>query len=255
MPELRLSALVVARNEEQNLAGCLESVRFADERVVVVDSASRDRTLEIARRHADVVTIRSFDNFASQRNAALALASGDWVLSIDADERVTPGLALEIRESLREQNRKVLGYRVPIRSQILGRAFGHSGTQQDQPVRLFRRECGRWIGPVHETVTIEGPIGWMENFLEHRTLPNIEVFLGKIDQYTSLEASDLYRAGHRFRMAELTLRPFWVFLKLYLYKQGFRDGLEGLVFCALSGISVAVRTWKLRELGLARGTS
>src|SRR3974377_405215 len=100
MPEPRLAVLVVARNEEKNLAACLHSARFADERVVVVDASSEDATLEIARRLADVVSIRAFDNFANQRNAALVLAAADWVLSIDADERVTPELAAEIRRRL-----------------------------------------------------------------------------------------------------------------------------------------------------------
>jgi glycosyltransferase involved in cell wall biosynthesis len=251
MGEPRLSALIVARNEERNLAACLDSVAFADERIVVVDAASRDGTIEVAGRHADVVTVRPFDNFAGQRNAALGLASSEWILSIDADERVTPRLAAEIRERLARQS-DVVGYRVPIRSHILGRPFRHSGTQQDLPMRLFRRDRGRWTGLVHETVHIDGPIGRLGHALEHRTIPSIQVFLGKIDQYTTLEASDLYCAGRRFTRSELMLRPLYVFLKLYLYRQGFRDGLEGLCFCALSGLSVAVRTWKLRELDLAR---
>jgi glycosyltransferase involved in cell wall biosynthesis len=255
MPEPRLSVLVVARNEEQNLSECLDAARFADERVVVVDAASQDASLEIARREADVVAVRPFDNFANQRNEALALASGVWVLSIDADERVTPELAAEIRGRIADPAHEFVGFRVPIRSEILGRPFGYSGTQQDLPLRLFRRDRGRWTGLVHETVAIEGPIGRMRHVLEHRTLPSIRVFLGKIDHYTTLEASDLYQAGRRFRTSDLTLRPFWTFLKLYLFKQGFRDGIEGLMFCGLSGVSVAVRTWKLRELNLGRGTS
>ncbi len=251
MPEPRLAILVVARNEEKNLAGCLESGRFADERIVVVDASSTDATLELARRLADKVLIREFDNFANQRNAALALASADWVLSIDADERVTPELAVEIRRRLADTSNPYIGFRVPIRSEILGRPFGYSGTQQDLPLRLFRRDRGRWTGLVHETVAIAGPIGRMEPFLEHRTLPSIRVFLGKIDHYTTLEASDLHQSGRRFRASDLTLRPIWTFLKLYLGKQGFRDGLEGLMFCGLSAVSVAVRSWKLRELGRA----
>ena len=115
--------------------------------------------------------------------------------------------------------------------------------------------AGRWTGLVHETVAIEGPIGRMEQFLEHRTLPNIRVFLGKIDHYTTLEACDLHQAGRRFRTSDVALRPIWTFLKLYLGKQGFRDGLEGLMFCVLSAVSVAVRSWKLRELCLARRAS
>jgi glycosyltransferase involved in cell wall biosynthesis len=255
MPEPRLSVLVVARDEERNLEGCLASARFADERVVVVDAASRDGTLEMARREAEVVLVRAFDNFAAQRNAGLERASGDWVLSIDADERVTPDLADEIRAAIGDPGRTENGYRVPIRSEVLGRPFRYSGTQQDVPLRLFRQDRGQWTGLVHETVEIEGPIGRMRHVLEHRTLGDVRVFLDKIDRYTTLEARDLYRAGRRFRTTDLTLRPCWTFLKLYLGKQGFRDGLEGLMFCALSGLSVAVRTWKLRELDLGRAAS
>jgi glycosyltransferase involved in cell wall biosynthesis len=252
MVEPRLSVLIVARDEEHNLEDCLASAHFADERIVVVDAASTDGTLEIARRAADLVILRDFDHFAAQRNTGLARASGDWVLSVDADERVTPGLAAEIRTALADPDRPELGYRIPIRSEVLGRPFRHSGTQQDLPLRLFRRDRGRWTGLVHETVDIGGPIGRMHQVLEHRTLPEVRVFLDKIDRYTTLEARDLYRAGRRFRTGDLAVRPLWTFLKLYLYKQGFRDGLEGLMFCALSGVSVAIRTWKLRELDLGR---
>src|SRR4029077_1728288 len=129
MPEPRLSVLVVAKDEAHNLVECLAAARWADERVVVVDSSSRDATLEIARRDADVVSVRVFDDFASQRNAALALASGDWVLSIDADERVTPALASEIRRVIADPATPCRGFRVPIRSEILGRRFAFSGTQ------------------------------------------------------------------------------------------------------------------------------
>ena len=248
MPEPRISALVVARNEAANLPGCLASVAFAHERVVVVDPSSEDGTLEVARRLADVVIVRAFDDFASQRNAGRAAASGDWLLSIDADERATPELADEIRRAVVEADGATAGYRIPIRSEILGRPFGYSGTQQDLPLRLFRRDRGEWTGRVHETVKLNGGAGRLRSPLEHRTIPNVRVFLRKIDQYTSLEARDLYRDGARFRARDLTLRPAWLFLKLYLYKQGFRDGLEGLMFCALSGVSAAIRTWKLREL-------
>lgn len=255
MSEPRLTVLVVARNEEQNLVSCLAAAAFADEKIVVVDAASTDATLEIARRYADHVVVRKFDSFAQQRNAGLGLATGEWILSVDADERITPGLAAEIRGLIARPDESRVGFQIPIRSEILGRPFAHSGTQQDLPLRLFRRERGRWTGLVHETVLIEGKIGRLANVLEHRTLADVQVFLRKIDQYTSLEAHDMHRAGHRFRALDLTLRPLWTFLKLYLLRQGFRDGLEGLMFCALSGVSVAIRSWKLRELGGAGGAT
>ena len=251
MPDPRLSVLVVAKNEAHNLADCLMAVDWADERVVVVDPASRDATREIAEREADVVVVRAFDDFASQRNRALAAASGDWVLSIDADERVTPALADEVRSVISDPDNPYRGFRVPIRSVILGRRFAFSGTQHDLPLRLFRRDCGRWTGLVHETVELNGPSGTLQSALGHHTLPNVQVFLDKLDQYTTLEAQDLLGSQRPFRTSDVALRPLWTFFKLFVVKQGFRDGVEGFMFCALSGVSVAVRAWKHRELILA----
>ena len=135
MAEPRISALVLARDEAANLPGCLASLAWVDEVVVVVDGASRDATLAIARRLADVVVVRDFDDFAGQRNAGLDAASGDWVFAIDSDERATPDLAAEVRQALarqadeRNEEEVPSGYRVPIQSVILGRSFGFSGTQ------------------------------------------------------------------------------------------------------------------------------
>ncbi len=248
MPEPRLSVLIVAKNEAHNLADCLRAASWADERVVVVDRASRDATREIAESMADVVIVRPFDDFASQRNCALEAATGDWVLSIDADERATPALAEEVRRVISDPANPCSGFRVPIRSVILGRPFAFSGTQHDLPLRLFRRGCGRWVGLVHETVELEGRCGTIRSALGHHTLPSVEVFLEKLDHYTTLEARSLLGVRRRFRTSDVTLRPVWTFLKLYVFKQGFRDGVEGFMFCALSGVSVAVRAWKHREL-------
>jgi glycosyltransferase involved in cell wall biosynthesis len=254
MRQARVSALILARDEAGNLPGCLATLGWAHEVVVVVDRASRDKTEAIARRRADVVAVRRFDDFASQRNAALALASGDWVFAIDADERVTPSLAAEIRRVVADRDADHAGYRVPIRSVVLGRPFSYSGTQNDNPLRLFRRGLGRWVGPVHETVDLVGSVGQLAHPLKHRTIPDIHTFLVKIDRYTTLEARRLRAGGRRYRASDVTLAPLWTFARLYLGKQGFRDGLEGLAFCALSGVSTAVRGWKLRELerGLER---
>jgi glycosyltransferase involved in cell wall biosynthesis len=251
MREPRVSVLVVAKNEAHNLPGCLASTSWADERVVVVDPGSRDATLEIANREADVVVLRAFDHFANQRNSALPLLSGDWVLSIDADERATPALAAEIRRVISDPMTSECGFRVPIRSEILGREFAFSGTQHDLPLRLFRRDSGHWVGLVHETVELNGSIGSLQNELRHRTLPTMAVFLNKVNDYTTLEAQGLAGSRRRYRASDLTLRPLWTFFKLYVFKQGFRDGVEGFVFCALSGVSVAVRAWKHRELTLS----
>jgi glycosyltransferase involved in cell wall biosynthesis len=247
-PYPRVTVLVLAKDEAHNLPDCLAAAGWADEVIVVVDRASRDGTAAIARRGADLVAIRTFDDFAHQRNAALDLASGDWVFAVDADERSTPELAAEVRRVISDPRATHVGYRVPIKSIILGRRFTHSGTQHDRPLRLFRRGCGRWVGAVHETVDLRGTAGQLTNSLRHCTIPNMETFLSKINLYTSLEAIKHQRAGRSFGVLDLAIRPFWTFLKLYVGKQGFRDGLEGFAFCALSGLSLAVRSWKLREL-------
>src|SRR5262249_8529926 len=122
-----------------------------------------------------------------------------------------------------------------------------SGTQCDRPVRLFQWIRGRWVGAVHETVDIQGPIGELSNSLSHRTIPDMTTFLHKIDVYTSLEAHQIVSRGRRVAAWEILVRPLWTFLKLYGGKQGFRDGVEGLAFCALSGVSAGVRAWKVRE--------
>lgn len=256
MPDSRISVLIVARNEAENLSDCIASVvEWADEVIVVVDRSSTDRTQAIAEELADQVAVRTFDDFAGQRNAALAMASGAWVFAIDADERATPELAAEIRRATSDAALPHTGYRVPIRSVILGRPFSYSGTQHDLPLRLFRRDAGRWVGAVHETVDLAGSFGTLSGHLQHRTIPDMQTFLRKVNEYTSLEAIKLERERRPYRRTHLALRPVWTFAKLYLGKQGFRDGLEGFVFCALSGFSVAVRDWKHRERLHARRAS
>ncbi len=227
MPEPRLSVLVVAKNEGHNIADCLAAAGWAYERIVVVDAASRDATLEIARRHADVVVVRPFDDFASQRNFALALASGDWVLSVDADERVTPSLAAEIDRIMADPLNPYRGFRVPIRSVILGREFGFSGTQHDQPLRLFRRDSGSWMGLVHETVDLNGGCGSLQSALRHHTIPTVQVFLNKLDHYTTLEAAGLADSERSFRLSDLRFGPCGRFSSSICSSKDFATALRG----------------------------
>lgn len=252
MPEPLLSAVVIARDEAHELAGCLDALAWADERVVVVDAASTDATEAIARAKADRVIVRPFDTFAAQRNAGRAAAIGRWVLAVDADERVTPELAAEIRAVIESPEPGYSGYRVSIRSVLFGRPFVASGTQLDRPLRLFLRERGRWVGAVHETVALDGRIGQLRGVILHHTHESLSVFLSKLDRYTTLEAAELAARGRRPRWFDLTLRPVATFLRLYVARGGFRDGTEGFLFCAMSGVSTLVRNAKLRELTRSR---
>ena len=242
------------KTRRHNLADCLASTRWADERGRGVDPASRDETLAIAEREADVVAVRTFDDFASQRNAR-----SRWRRATGSS-RSTPTSGSRRRSPPRsggsslDPANPVLGYRVPIRSVILGRPFAFSGTQHDRPLRLFRRDAGRWTGLVHETVELRGPAGAPERAPASHSA-DMQMFLRKVNEYTTLEAGSGSSAKGGIRATDLAVRPFWTFVKLYVGKQGFRDGLEGFVFCAMSGVSVAVRHWKHRELTLARGAS
>ena len=182
----------------------------------------------------------------SSATPASHVATSDWVFSVDADERSSPAQAAEIRHRI--STTRASGFRVPIRSVVLGRPFRYSGTQLDLPLRLFRRNLGRWTGRVHETVQLQGPAETLDLPLSHVTLPDLETFLRKINTYTTLEARKMLDEEAPRRFGDLALRPLWTFLKLYLARQGFRDGAEGFAFCALSGVSLAVRNWKYREL-------
>jgi glycosyltransferase involved in cell wall biosynthesis len=248
----RVSALILAKDEARNLPQCLATVAWANEVIVVVDRASRDQTEAIAKRGADLVAIRTFDDFASQRNAALELASGEWVFAIDADERASPELAGEIRRVISDPDLSHVGYRIPIKSFILGRQFHYSGTQNDRPLRLFRRGYGRWQGTVHETVALEGSAGTLRFHLAHRTIPDMQTFVRKINEYTTLEALKFEREKRKYRLMHLILGPIWTFLRLYIARGGFRDGLEGLTFCLMSAVSTGVRHFKHREIVRAK---
>ena len=183
---------MITRNEEDNLRELLPRLGWTGE-VVVVDSGSTDGTVEVARSHGCRVAIHEFDTFARQRNRALGLARGDWVFSLDADERPTARLVVEMRRAI--GNPRYAAWRVPIRSEILGRRVRRGGTQDDRPVRLVRRRAGRWRGDVHETLAVAGRIGSLAGWLEHRTLPTQGALLEKIDRYTRLEAQGRVRAG------------------------------------------------------------
>ena len=234
----RISANVIALNEQERLPACLDSLRWADE-IVVVDGGSQDRTTAIAHRFTDQVFIRPFDDYATQRNRALEQSRGQWIFSIDADERVPEALAQEIRMAAESPGKRWVGFRVPIRSRIFGRRFRYSGTQGERKLRLFRKDFAQWQGPVHETVTLEGPVGTLQNAIEHDSSPDLETYLRKLNHYSSLEAGRLCQAGSAPSRWKQWLMPPVTFAKMYVAQLGALDGPEGFRFCALS----ALATW------------
>ena len=240
-----ITVLCIVLNEERNLPGLLERVCWAHE-VVVVDGGSHDATVEIARSFGARVYQRPFDNFARQQNFALSLARGDWVLSLDADERPTPQMIDEIRACAKQD--RFDAYRVRIRSSIFGRPIRFSGTQDDRQVRLVRRGHARWRGEVHETLEVGGPVGQLRSWLDHDPLPDLATFLAKMNRYTTLAAQARVDRRCVPRPADTWLHPAREVFRRLVWKQGMWDGPQGWAFCLLSGLSEWVLADKHRRL-------
>jgi glycosyltransferase involved in cell wall biosynthesis len=243
----KLSVTVIAKNEAADIAAALESVRWADE-IVVVDSGSTDGTVDIARRFTERVVAREWPGYAAQKNAAAALASHDWILSLDADERVTPALAEEIRT--------VLGgapahraYRIPRVTRHFGRWIRSTDWYPDYQVRLYDRTAARWTGPyVHEAVNVDGSVGTLTRELQHYAYRDISDHLETIDRYTTLAARQMHESGRRASLLDLAAHPPLAFLRNYLARGGFRDGQAGLVISAMNAYYVFLKFAKLWEL-------
>lgn len=240
-----ITVAMIVRDEERNLAELLPLLAWSDE-VVVVDGGSGDGTVEVARDGGCRVVQRRLDNFAAQRNHALRLARSEWVLSLDADERPTDRLVAEIRQRI--AGCPQAAFRIPIRSSIFGRPVRFSGTQDDRPIRLFRRGAGRWVGDVHEVLQVRGRVGRLDNCLRHRTIPDLHSFLAKTHRYTLLEARARVMAGRRPRRRDVWVAPVREALRRLFWKQGLLDGPEGWAFCLLSGLSEWILARRHREL-------
>ncbi len=244
-----VTVAIITKNEAANLTELLPQLDWADQ-IVVVDSGSTDDTLNVTRSHGCDTVVHSFDTFARQRNRALDLSRGTWVLSLDADERPTPRLVNEIRRVvLRDRH---TAYRIPIRSEILGRPVRRGGTQDDRPIRFFRRDSACWKGDVHEVLEVHGRVSDLTGWLEHRTLPTYAAFLDKIDRYTALEASSRVRQGRRPAIRDLLVAPPREVFRRLIYKLGLLDGPAGWQFAMLSGYSEWVLARRHRRLWAAR---
>jgi glycosyltransferase involved in cell wall biosynthesis len=224
---MRLSVTVIALNEEENIVPCLESVRFADE-IIVVDSGSTDRTLELARNFTGRIFTIDWQGFAGTKNFALEQATGDWVFSLDADERVPEGLREEILKVVKDDG-PLDGYRIPRKNYVGGRWIRRLGWYPDYTLRLFRRGRGRFKDrEVHEEVEVEGKVGLLQTPLEHYSYRSLEEYASRQDRYARLAAEEMRKAGRRPVPGELLWRPALTFLNLFFLKLGFLEGALGL---------------------------
>jgi glycosyltransferase involved in cell wall biosynthesis len=244
----KISVTVITKNEVTDVSQALASVAFADE-IIVVDSFSTDGTVEIARRHTERVVVREWAGYVDQKNYAASLASHDWILSLDADERVTPELASEIRARLSAEPREA-AFRMPRVTWHLGRWIRTTDWYPDFQVRLYDRRRARWTGRyVHEAVAVDGELGRLHGELQHYAYRDIADHLETIDRYTTYAARQMHESGRRARLLQMAGHPPLAFLRNYVARGGFRDGVPGFVISALNGYYVFLKFAKLWELG------
>ncbi|NTV10458.1 MAG: glycosyltransferase family 2 protein [Zoogloea sp.] len=223
-----LSVILITRNEAALIRETLASVAWADE-IVVVDSGSTDGTVEICREFTDKVFVTAdWPGFGPQKNRALAHASCDWVLALDADERVTPELAAEVRTVLADPEAEV--YSLPRLSTFMGREIRHGDWWPDEVTRLFRRGAARYSDDlVHERLVFGGKTGRLRGLLRHESIRSLEQMFAKMNHYTSAGAERMKARGRQGGMAKAVGHGLWAFLRTYLFKRGFLDGREGFI--------------------------
>lgn len=242
----KLSVIIPTFNEAENIEECLTSVTWADE-VLVVDSFSSDRTLEIARRFTQRIIQRDYINSASQKNWALPQAAHRWVMVVDADERVTPELRDEIRTLLaRGPDRS--GYVIRRVNHFLGRRIRYGGWARDRVLRLWDRTKGKYQEKeVHADVEVSGSVGELQHPLLHITFRSWDSYLYKVDRYTSWGADEYLKKGRRATVLDLIFRPPARFLKRYIFQLGFLDGIPGLMITGIDTWVVFVKYARIWE--------
>ena len=243
----KITAFVITHNEEKNIEGCLGSISWSDE-IVIVDSMSTDRTLDIAKKYTKNIYQKEFTNFSEMKNFALSKTTNDWVLSLDADEEVTDALRDEIKDKVQSASDNISGYFIHRKSYIFGREFKYTGTQNDFQMRLFKKEKGRFCQPIHEKVSIDGAVNRLKNYINHYTYTSLDDYAKRLNRYTDMEARFMKDKGCKLSILGMTVKPAAMFMRLYFLKQGFRDGIEGLLFSALSGMYIFLKNIKLWDL-------
>ena len=238
---------VITRDESAHIAAALESVSWADE-IIVVDSRSTDDTVAIARTRATRVEVRDWPGYGAQKNYAAEIASNDWILSLDADERVSLELASEIRQTLQGEQ-AARGYRIPRVTWYLGRWIRSTDWYPDYQLRLYDRRFGRWNGRrVHESVDLQGTPAFLRHELQHYAYRDIAHHLATIDRYTTLAAEQWLAEGRRTNGLEILIHPRLAFLRNYLLRGGIKDGAAGLIVSRLNAYYVFLKFAKLWEL-------
>ncbi|MCL5411595.1 MAG: glycosyltransferase family 2 protein [Patescibacteria group bacterium] len=240
----KLSVLVITKNEEEHLSDCLESVRWADE-IVVVDSGSTDKTEEIAKKYTKEVYYNEWLGYSEQKNWGAQKCRNDWVLCLDADERISLELRTEIEEALEEKNFN--GYFLPTKDFIFGKWILHGKWSPQEHIRLYKKSKGSWTKDVHEVVQVNGGVGHLKNPILHVGHTDVSEFISKLNLYTQKEADDRFKAGEKISIGKLVFNSFRAFLREYVKGQGYKDGEHGFVLAVLMSFyqfSKDVKLWE-----------
>ncbi|MHB8743080.1 MAG: glycosyltransferase family 2 protein [Sulfuricaulis sp.] len=242
----RLSAVIITRDAAAPLPECLQSIRFADD-ILIVDSGSLDGTRDIAKRHGARFVHRDWLGYGKQKQFAVDRAKYDWVLCLDADERVSPELAHRIQEILRAP--EFFAYDMARCNRFMGRWLRHGEGYPDPSLRLFHRKHARWSDdPIHEHVITIEPIGRLHGDLLHESETTLAAYLDKQNRYTTLQAEQLHAQGKRVSAVRLLLSPLARFIKFYFLRRGFLDGVPGLIHIAIGCFNSFTKYAKLSQL-------
>lgn len=248
---ISISATIITYNEERNIARVIESLRCCDE-IVVLDSGSNDRTVELAAKLGAHVIEASWHGYAAQKNIAAGFAKHDWILSLDADESLSEALEAEIWQ-IKKNGPAFDGYTMPRMAQYLGRWILHCGWYPDRKVRLFDRRKAKWVGEfVHETVHVEGQVGHLKSNLLHFTCDSLSEHVRSMDRYTTLAAQEIASREENVGIGRLLLNPAWTFFKTYVLKLGLMDGAEGLAIAYMAAFYNFLKYSKARHMSPGR---
>lgn len=243
----KVTVIVLTKNEEHNIRDCLDSARWADE-IIVCDSFSNDRTPEIALEYTRNVVQHEYVHYAAQQNWIIPQAATEWVMILDADERIPPELRTAAQEAVKKGD-QYDGFRVARMTYFLGKLIRHCGWSRDYTLRLFKRDKGRYMDQeVHADCVVDGRVGQIDEYYVHYTDRDLRNYFEKLDRYSSLSAADMFRRGKQARWWHLLFKPPAKFIKMYFLKRGFLDGFHGFLLCGLSAVVIFSRYAKLWEM-------
>jgi glycosyltransferase involved in cell wall biosynthesis len=245
---MKISAVIITYNEEKRLEGALKSLKDIASEIIVVDSFSTDDTVKVAKKYDSKVYSREWTHYADQKNYANKKATHPWILSLDADERLSPELKKEIQE-LKDKKPQVAAFSMPRQVYYLGKWIFHSGWYPDRKIRLFKKEKAFWKGEyVHEKLVVDGNVKKLDNPIYHFTYKDISEHLKRINKFSSLGAKKLYAEGKKCSWYHLVFLPPQRFIQSFFFKAGILDGFAGFVIAVLHSYAIFTRYAKLKEI-------